>query len=76
MNAQYALFKKAKIEGFLVLLRGVAGFSNLRGLIVTNRLSISLSVRFPETPNYSGVAKAPSDPPLTTALRPCRALQC
>ena len=34
MNAQYALFTKVKIEGFLVLLRGVAGFSNLRGLIV------------------------------------------
>ena len=34
MNAQYALFTKAKREGFLVLLRSVAGFSNLRGLIV------------------------------------------
>ena len=55
MNAQYALFTKAKIEGFLVLLRGVAGFSNLRGLIVIECLFLFLSSFLkPEKPGAEG----------------------
>jgi hypothetical protein len=46
--------------------RAVIRFSNLRVLIVINRLYFS-SVLFSETPNF-GCAKAPSAPPLTTAL--------
>ena len=50
-------------EGFLVLLKAVAAFSNLSGLIVIE-CPISLSVLLSKTPKYL----KPLSPPQTTAL--------
>ena len=56
-------------EGFLVLLKAVAAFSNLSGLIVIE-CPISLSVLLSKTPKSGGGGGylKPLSPPQTTAL--------